>query len=282
VRANPFLVASQNTLGLRRAIGKTERPFLDENFFGLGISPQLSASYLRLGLYAEAQPLNFLRLWVSADAIAYTGVAGALYSAPTPTAHLSDTTLWGLQGFPYGHPDGPQPGIGSQLTLGADLTLRFGVIAVDNRFKVAQSHVELSAGDTVYYDPDYDIVVADEGLLVNNELDIAYASDFGLFAGLRTTLTHAFYTPDNFLEHEQAAAADGENPNGPIVRTGPVVSYTFFDDEGAWFNRPTLLVSAQWFVTHRYRTGADSSPFIPCVTVAFEATGDLLPWGRAR
>ena len=74
--------------------------------------------------------------------------------------------------------------------------------------------------------------------------------DFGLTVGARHTLTHAFYRQQHFRFGEPVS-----QPNGPTHRVGPAVLYTFFDRPGAAFNKPTIIVLAQWWVRHRWRTG---------------------------
>jgi len=38
-----------------------------------------------------------------------------------------------------------------------------------------------------------------------------------------------------------------------------------------------VLVLAQWHLQHRFRTGEDVTAALPCLAVAFQFVGDLLP-----
>ncbi len=46
---------------------------------------------------------------------------------------------------------------------------------------------------------------------------------------------------------------------------------------GAKFNTPTVFVLVQWYLKHRFRTGADTSQALPLIGVGFQMTGDFLP-----
>ena len=132
-------------------------------------------------------------------------------------------------------------------------------------------------GDTVFFDQLYDQIFPNNGWALSNDFDLLYLTDFGLVAGLRTNWGMQFYGAEHFAEGETPfREGDAWQQNGPIVRTGPLVAYTFFDEPGARFNKPTLILNTQFHVLHRFRTGQDVKRWVPYAFVAFIMTGDLL------
>ena len=134
-----------------------------------------------------------------------------------------------------------------------------------------------------YYIQD-DMMIAAHGWHMTNDSDVLYIADFGLTAGIRTTVTKAFYPDDVFLPGEST-----DDPNGPSVRMGPLIAYTFYDkpEEKKRFNKPSILLVTQWWLKHRYRTGA-AAKFGESISVDSEgnkvAVGSLgdsipaMPW----
>jgi hypothetical protein len=67
---------------------------------------------------------------------------------------------------------------------------------------------------------------------------------------------------------------------GPQTRLGPLIAYTFYEDEGALVDRPTLFFLANWWLNHRFRTGLDTPQALPMIAVALQVQGDFIPWNR--
>ena len=67
-----------------------------------------------------------------------------------------------------------------------------------------------------------------------------------------------------------------ENDNGH-QRLGPLAAYTFFDKSYSRFSKPSLVLIVNWYVDHRWRTGADTNAGIPYMVLAFAFTSDLIP-----
>ncbi|NUO49596.1 MAG: hypothetical protein HOV80_12135 [Polyangiaceae bacterium] len=89
----------------------------------------------------------------------------------------------------------------------------------------------------------------------------AYYTDVRLRAGARYSVADSF--------------VDGADDPSATMRLGPLVAYTFFDEPGASFNRPTLIGIFQWWLVHPYRTGEDSSQGLPYIALAFRFDGEL-------
>ena len=43
------------------------------------------------------------------------------------------------------------------------------------------------------------------------------------------------------------------------------------------FNRPTLILIVNWYVSHRWRTGQDVNQGFPYLVLGFAFTSDLIP-----
>ena len=69
---------------------------------------------------------------------------------------------------------------------------------------------------------------------------------------------------------------DGGHP--AMHRVGPIFAWKFAQESGPRFANPTLLVITQLHAKHPFRSGADVSPAIPYLAVAFAFNGDLIPW----
>ncbi len=159
---------------------------------------------------------------------------------------------------------------GGTLDLGATLRAKAGPIAIFSAFKAFHYDLRLRAGDRVWYDPVLDVMSSAQGWTVTDDTDVVFVSSFRLAAGLRYTFTDSFFAARDYLPGQAQM-----NPNSPIQRLGPLVAYTFFNRPNAHFNSPTLIVIAQWFLQHRYRTGAEISEAIPWLVVAFTFNGRI-------
>ncbi|NUN15258.1 MAG: hypothetical protein HUU55_16645 [Myxococcales bacterium] len=153
--------------------------------------------------------------------------------------------------------------MGSLLTLSALFQAKFGPFAIRDRANLFRYDMDLHRNDTVFYNQYIDYLVKDGGFTLTNDLDLLYFSDFGLIAGARYSLGVAFHD-------------DSDTDAAELTqRVGPVLGYRFFDEYGAAFNQPTVLLLVQWWLTHPYRTGDEVSQAIPYIALAFSFNGDL-------
>jgi hypothetical protein len=279
IRYNPLGLITDNQLSFRHLLYRADdNVLLRDNFVGVGFTPQVSAAFARVGALVEVQPLSILRLWANFDVVGYFGTFGLLQSFDSPNADFSDSTINARGQLPDGDPQKNFATWGSQFTLGMDLQVKVGPIAARNLSRLVRGSYEIRDGDTVYYDQFYDVLAPNNGLYLNNDTDLLYVSDFGLVAGVRMNVTQPFYRTEDFTLPEQTALLGRvDHQNGPTLRAGPLVTYTFFDDPTALFNKPTIIVVGNWWVAHRYRTGADVSQALPYLAVGFQVTSDLLP-----
>ena len=128
----------------------------------------------------------------------------------------------------------------------------------------------LPSGSVGYYDQTPDMLVPDEGWILVNDSDLMYlwGDAKKLKTGVRYTATIPWY-------------GDGGGAEGNASqRVGPLLSYMFYEKPGSAFDKPTLILLAQWHFQHRFRTGQDVSAAIPYIALAFSFEGDLIRWHR--
>src|SRR2546426_1103128 len=155
--------------------------------------------------------------------------------------------------------------------LGSD-GITIGAIAGLSATRAVRFFADLHNGDTVLYDPALDVAVFKDGWVAQNETDLLYSWRPELAVGLRHTLTLAWY-PDR-------AYAPGEpkdNPNTPISKLGPFALYRLFVSDPGMVKRADLLLVAQWYVAHRFRTGETVSGAFPLLGIGLVLSGDLQP-----
>jgi hypothetical protein len=271
LRYNPLGAFEEFRFSYRyRLYDHKHRAFRD-NFAGVGVVPGVSPAFLRLGVFAEVQPASFFLLTAQYEAIRYFGAFRVMQSFPDAAANFSDTELRRLADV--GGPGRPYVTTGSQLTIAALLQFKFGPIAFRSNTRIGYVDMSLRAGDTVYYDILYDMLVQGRGWLVTNDTDVLWVSKFGLAAGLRYSIGHAFYDPQN-------VGRLAGNDNVPIQRVGPFFAYTFHTKApgSTMFNNPTVILLAQWWLSHRFRTGQDVSQGVPLIGIAFTFNGDF--WSK--
>jgi hypothetical protein len=256
VRGNPLGAENNYVLAYRARLYEHESLALRENYFGLALNPTLSPAISRFGGGIELRPLTVLSLYGGFYQIGYLSSFGSLQSFQDAGADASDTALEVGEeaGLNY-------PANGFEVLLRAVGLAKLGPIAVRSDTNAYYTDIGLREGDRFYYHPRLDIVVADKGWALTSDEDLAYVSDFGLVAGARLSIVDSF--------------VDDEDATGPTMRLGPLVAYTFFDEPGASFNRPTLVGILQWWIIHPYRAGQDVHQGIPYGAVAFRFEGEL-------
>ena len=198
------------------------------------------------------KPLAILRLRASYGVLTQYGNFQFTQSYDTPTAEHFTAEYYATTENRYAT-------VGSQGIFGALLQAKVGPIAIRNDVNFYRTDIGLKDNtglfgtDDVFYYIQDDIMLAAHGWHMTNDSDVLYLSDSGLTAGIRTTVTKAFYPDDVFLDGEST-----KDPNGPTVRMGPLIAYTFYDkpEQKKRFNKPSVLLITQWWVKHRYRTGA--------------------------
>jgi hypothetical protein len=278
LRYNPLGLFSDNRIAVRRRLFESNSPLFNNNFASIAVFPSLSPAFSRLAIGAELQPASFVTLWGNAELTSFFGTFNLMQSFPSATSNYADSVISTLGDLAAGDQRAPYPTVGGQLNLGADFQFRVGPVVARNQLRFVRAEMKLRDGDAVYYEQLYDVLVPNAGWFMNNDSDLLYVTDFGLTAGVRFNVANAFYGEEHLRVGEQLA----DIVNGPQARVGPLVAYTFYDDEGALFDRPTVFLIANWWVAHRFRTGVDVPQAVPMVALAFQVQGDLLPWNRPQ
>ena len=222
---------------------------------------------VRPSVGVEIQPLVNLSLGIGYAASYYFGFLQA-QSYLSPRANYGSGVLSG----PAEGPGGGYSLFVHQLNLNATLQGLIGPFAVRSATRAVRFFADLHNGDTVLYDPALDVAVFKDGWVAQNETDLLYSWRPELAVGLRHTLTLAWY-PDR-------AYAPGEpkdNPNTPISKLGPFALYRLFESEPGMVKRADLLLVAQWYVAHRFRTGETVSGAFPLLGIGLVLSGDLQP-----
>jgi hypothetical protein len=260
-RLNPIGLQTQLDLDWRIPLyNGGDNPLLANNFFSLGLTPILSPALSRLGVAARLQPLALLKLEARWEYLSWFGNFDMLQSFPDATADFSDTALreGGRAGASYATN-------GWQLTLDAELRLKLGPVIARDRVRAARVSVDLRDGDTVFHDLFFDLLLPKDGWVYTNDADLLVEVAPRVLLGARW----AFMTAD---------LPDGQDlSRATTQRLGPLFAWTFFDEPGAAFNRPTLLAMVNWYLQHPWRTGQDVSGSVPYVFVGFSFGGRLLP-----
>lgn len=264
-------VARYNAIGLlsdfrlfyRYRLFYNEKLALRDNFLAVGINPAISPAFGRVAAMVEVQPLSVLTLWASYEFVGYFGAFNVMRSFRSAGDDYSDTELKRRRAYVTW---------GTQFNTGANLLLKFGPVVIRNQFRAMYADAQLRDGDRVFYDLTFDIAAPNRGWFINHDADLLYKTDFGLLAGVRYTITDAFYGP----EHVRAGESYRNDANGPMQRLGPFVAYTWRERDGAMFNAPTVFLIVNWWLQHRWRTGADVNQALPFIAAGFQFAGDLL------
>jgi hypothetical protein len=268
-RLNPLGLFSFFEMGPRYRLYRSPQDAFMANFVGFGFLGGLSPAFGRVGLYAEVQPLSLLRLWASYELVGYFGSFNNLASFPSASADITERNLRerGAAGTP------PYNTMGGEFRAGANAQVKLGPIALRDTLRFTHSSLNVRSGDRVFYDPVTDILVPNDGWVVTNDVDLlALVEEIRFAVGARWSYAHGFFDQGHYNPGELA----GPVPDNDIHRLGLLASYTFEDNGGARFDRPTLSLLVQWHLLHRTRTGQEIDTAIPYTGIAFQFFGDLL------
>ena len=283
LRYKLLTVARVNPLGLITVLDGSYRwrlygssnPIFKDNFVGIGGQTVLTPAFFRVGPMLELQPLSILYLQTTFEAIDFFGSFDFFQSFGFATDDFSDTALDNLASSD--DPDVTNYSTsGTQFSVTGILRFKLGPIAARDTFRAGRPDFDLRDGDQLYYDPLWDLLIPDEGWYINNDVDLLYITDFGLKVGARWTMATAFYDEDRHFPE----GVEPTDPNNPTHRVGPFVTYTF-DSKSRYFQDPTLIFIANWWVQHRFRTGEDVTTAFPYVILGLTFTGDLFSSGES-
>ncbi|MCA9713929.1 MAG: hypothetical protein KC468_04455 [Myxococcales bacterium] len=261
-RVNPLGLFNGLSFGYRkRLVDRPDSKLFRDSFFGISLGPNLSPAIAQFGPLIEIQPLAIFKLSANYLFTGYFGTFEYFQSFKDPNSNYSDSLQDNRKDAGENYPN-----YSHQFELKALLQAKVGPVAV--RSTVLGYYNSTRVTDpthTTWYSVKYDMLMPKQGWMVGNESDLIYVSKFGLVAGVRYNLNHVVKYP----------GFEGVNPNSPQQRLGPLLAYTFYDKPQKRFNKPTLIVLAQWWLTHRYRTGLETSQALPWIVIAFAFSGEL-------
>ncbi len=263
-RVNPLGLIEVFELSYRLRLYDSDSALFKNNFVSFGIRPAFTPAWGRASAIVRVQPLSILQLWAAYGGGGHFGTFGLMQSFPTADAEASDTVLDELEAAGTNY-----AASGTQTELGVLLQAKVGPIAARSSARFLRPDHNLRDGDNAFYDIVYDMVIPNRAWAVNKDTDVLWVSNFGFVAGVRWTFTHVFTRDRDF------STPGTDDPNSPIHRLGPLFAYSFFDDPGAAFNKPTILAVINWHLKHRYRTGQDVSQAVPYFVLGFRFSGDL-------
>jgi len=269
VRLNPLGLQNQFELDWKhRLYDPGDSLIMAQNYWSIGVAPILTPGLMRLGVNAKFQPLAILKLEVKWEYLNYFGNFDLLQSYQSANAAFSDSDIGdgGDAGNNYATD-------GWQLTLDGELRAKVGPVIVRNRFKAGYLEVALEDQDKVFYEQYVDLLLPGKGWFFTNDLDLLFQVTRKLIVGVRYAFMGVNYPDDAFLAGEAK-----ETDSAPTQRLGPLVAYTFCDQPGGSFNKPTILLLVNWYLEHRWRTGQDVSQAFPYIVLGFAFSGDLIDW----
>lgn len=266
-RVGPLGLVNETTLGYRAQLVRKATRLFTDSYALVAAKAFLTPAFVRIGPVVEIQPLAVLNFGASYDFVGTFGNLGQLQSYPS----AADRS--GPDEFQRNDDAGRNYRTrGHLVSLWGLLQGRVKNVVVRTATRALWSSFKLRKGDRVYYDQALDIPMGNRGWAILNETDLIYMFP-KLRLAVRHSLTHAFYERKHFAPGEPVS-----QPNGPTSRLGPAVAYTFFDRPGTRFNRPTVFALSQWWLQHRWRTGAERHAAIPYAAIGFAFEGDIVPY----
>lgn len=271
-RYNPLGFEDQLRAGVQQRLYRSSSAVLRDNFFFGGIYPKLNPAFAKFGPSIEIQPLSVFNLRLAYEFVGFYSTFGLLQSFASPVAEYSDSRL--LEGR-NATPKRNYATYGAHAMIEPTLQFKLGPIVLRDKLAIEYWKMNVREGDRVFYDVTLDTLVSRDGWVIQNDADALFVHELSggkrLAAGVRYTAVKPLYQSGDFRPGDDRALAANSHH-----RVGPLVGFTFFDRGYTRFNRPTAIVIANWYASHRYRTGRDVSGAIPYLIVAFSFQSDLL------
>lgn len=269
-RFNPWGFSDTFQLDYRFRLYEDPGALWRDAHLGVYFQPQLVPVLYKVGGGITVQPLTVISLFGGYHFVHYFGNFGYLQSFPNVESDFSDSAL----------DDNDEAGAsyattGHQVHLGAKLIGKVGPIIAANELKFFYTDMDIRDGDLLFHTPVFDTLSVNKGWMMTNDSDVLYLFESGPLAGflvgIRNSVVGSFYEDRHY--------ADGSGETfGYTDRLGPLLAYIFFNEPGAAFDRPTILLIVNWWLKHRFRTGEDTHQAIPYVVLGFKFEGQL--WGN--
>ena len=264
VRHNPEGLQDDFKLSYRyRLYGENPGLLFRECEILTGTTTYLTPAFIRTGGRVAVRPLAILYLESRLEWVGSFGTLGHIMGFPDALSDSSDAAREEREGEEL-------QTTGRLTTLIAQVRAKAGPVVVRSTGSMIHSKMDLTGGDRVWYDGVNDVLMPADGWMLHLDTDLLWMDGGPWIAGIRHTMDHVFYPDadtfdDNLLKEKT-----------PTHRLGPLVAYTFFNEPGAAFNRPTLALILNWHLKHPYRAGQEIHQAMPYALIAFAFRGDLL------
>lgn len=319
LRLNPLGLFIDARASYRSRLYQSVDTIFRESYVAITPTITVTPAWVRLGAQAEIQPLAVLNLSAGYEFVGNYGTFNTIQSWNSPQARVSDReqAFGNANKWAYST-------TGHQLNLGALFQVRLaGAIVIRSNAKLfyyamntrvpdggtsaqdpmnATSNAAARRGDRVWYDAYYDILSPARGFVTHIDTDLLFSPEGpGLTIGLRHSFTQALFQKTDFAQGDVCAPGqmgmggtcnEYLDPNGAMHRFGPVIAYNISESNHRRFNAPTIFVSVQWWLSHRYRNGGPTAnemlvnpvqasgdyinSAVPYFAAGFSFRGDLL------
>ena len=262
-----MVAARNNPIGLmnlievtgRYRLSQSDHMLMQDTHISAGPFFDLNPAAAALGGVVRVKPLAVLQLTASHAWVGYFGTFGLVQSFDDSRVDYSDTQL------DINEDNGENfSTTGTTTKLEGILQAKAGPVAVRSTFLGTRYSLD-TRGKPIWFDTGLDVLAPRRGWVIKNDLDVLWVTDVGLAAGGRWPWTKPFL--GKFSEDSQTTD-----------RMGPMVAYRWGKAPGSRFHAPTVILLAQWYTRHAYRTGEDVSQGLPYLAAAFIFSGDLIPW----
>jgi hypothetical protein len=279
IRGNPLGLETRVRFGLQKRLYASRAPIAENNFGFLGAFVKLNPVSVLLGAGGELQPLSMFHVRAFAEVQRYAGVLGYLQSFPSANARYSDAAQDEIAGT-------ARAASALHASLQPTLQARVGPIAIRGQLQLDYWDLALRDGDAVAYEGTFDTLLPDRGVTLAVDTDVLYVGRRRLAVGVRHSYVHPFYRREHFTSDADRDAYGGDNAH---QRIGLLGAYTLRDGPPSTFNKPTLILIAAWYLSHRYRTGSPdtlpeggrsddyTSRAVPYLLAGFAFESDFLP-----
>lgn len=247
-RLNPLGLETRLRLGVQKRLYASQSKLGMNNFAFAGLYSKLSPAAAHVAAMGEVQPVSMFHLRAMFAVQRYFGNLGLLQSFNSPNANYSDQSLEDLEST-------SQSSTLLQASLHPTLQVRVGPVAIRSLLQLDYWSLDVRDGDTTAYDATLDTLLPDGGWTLATDTDVLYVGRPGLAVGVRHSWVHPFYKDSAFINVLDRNAYDDDNAHHRIGLFG---AYTFRDRGPSTFNKPTVILIASWYLSHRYRTGEPS------------------------
>ena len=244
-RLNPLGLETRARFGIQKRLYYSEKAITQNNFRFLGVYPKLNPVSGHLAVGGEIQPASILNIKATVEIQKYFGLLGYLQSFRTASANYSDERLKDLRGT-------EQTSTIYHGSLAPMLMLKLGPVVLRSLFQFDYWALNVRDGDTVAYEATFDTLLPDNGWTISADTDLLFVGRPGLAIGLRHSWVKPIYSSDHFVDAGDKNQYDDDNAH---QRLGLFAAYTFRDTPQVAFNKPTVILIASWYLTHRWRTG---------------------------